>query len=117
VQFTADESQSVATALTIQAQAADNAATFTTAARNVSSRPRTSAATAATWSPVAWIKGEVGPNQRTPDLSALVQEVVSRPGWAAGNALALIVTGSGHRTAVAFNGSAAAAPLLHVEYQ
>jgi hypothetical protein len=46
-----------------------------------------------------------------------VQEVVNRPGWASGNALALTVSGSGHRTAVAFEGSAANTALLHVDYR
>jgi hypothetical protein len=116
IQFVVDEAQSVATTVTIKAQASDNAATFTTATGNVASRPRTSAA--ATWSPPAWTTvGAAGADQRTPDLAGLVQEVVGRPGWASGNALAIIVTGSGHRTAVAFNGSAANAALLHVEYR
>src|ERR671925_1373223 len=113
IQFVADEAQSEATALTIKAQAADNAATFTTGAFNVSSRPRTSASVA--WSPAAWTAGAAAAAQRTPNLAAVVQEVVNRPGWASGNALAFIVTGSGHRTAVSFNGAAARAPVLHVE--
>jgi hypothetical protein len=46
-----------------------------------------------------------------------MQQVVSRPGWASGNAMAFIITGSGHRTADAFDGSAPNAPLLHFEYQ
>jgi hypothetical protein len=115
IQFVADESQSVATSLTIRAQAADTAATFTTAAFNLSSRPRTVASVA--WSPAAWSSGQGGTGQRTPDLAALVQEVVDRPGWASGNAIAFIVTGSGHRTADSFNGSAANAPLLRIEYR
>ena len=43
---------------------------------------------------------------------------MNRPGWASGNALALIVTGSGtgKRTARSFNGNPAGAALLHVEY-
>jgi hypothetical protein len=113
VQFEAKEAQSEATALTIQAQAADNAATFAATTGNVSSRSRTAAAVS--WTPVAWAVGEVGPNQRTPDLSAVVQEVVNRAGWASGNALALVVTGSGHRTAWSFEGKPAGAALLHVE--
>ena len=42
---------------------------------------------------------------------------VNRPGWAGGNSLVILVTGSGERTAESFNGVAAAAPLLHVEYE
>jgi hypothetical protein len=114
VQFVADESQSEATALTIKAQASDNPPTFTTASRNVSSSLRTAAAVS--WSPAPWTAGAVGAAQRTPDLSAVVQEVVRRTGWTSGNALALVVTGTGHRTGVAFNGIAAQAPLLHVEF-
>jgi hypothetical protein len=115
VQFVADESQSEATALTLRAQAADSAPTFTTATSNVSSRPRTAAAVS--WSPPAWTAGSASTAQRTPDLSALVQEVVNRPGWASGNALALIVNGTGHRTAVAFDGGATKAATLHIDYR
>jgi len=116
VQFKVDEVQSEVTSLTIQAQAADNAPTFTSATGNVSLRARTAAAVP--WSPSAWTAvGQVGPDQRTPDLSAVIQEIVDRPGWASGNSLALIITGTGHRTAKAFEGDSTGAPLLHVEYR
>jgi hypothetical protein len=58
-----------------------------------------------------------GPDQQTPDLSAVIQELVNRPGWSSGNALAIIITGTGKRTAEAFNGDADGAPLLHVRYR
>ena len=98
IQFAADEAQSEATALTLRAQAADNAAIFTTNANNLGSRPLTTAFVA--WAPAAWVNlGERGPLQRTPDLSALVREVIARPGWTSGNAMAFLITGTGHRTA------------------
>jgi hypothetical protein len=50
------------------------------------------------------------------DLSAVIQEVVSRSGWSSGNAITLVVTGSGRRVAESWNGDAAAAPLLHIEF-
>jgi SdiA-regulated len=115
VQFVADESQAGPTTLTVGAQAADNAAAFASGSSNISSRPRTSASVP--WSPPAWSTGQAGAGQRTPDLKAVVQEVVGRPGWQPGNAIAVIVTGSGHRTADSFEGGASKAPLLHVEYQ
>jgi hypothetical protein len=65
----------------------------------------------------AWTAGSVAAAQRTPDLAWVVQEVVDRPGWASGNALALLVTGRGHRTAVAYEGGAARAAVLHVDYR
>jgi hypothetical protein len=114
IQFQADEVQSEATSLTIKAHAADNAPAFTTAAFNVSVRPRTTAS--ATWTPPAWtLVGEQGPNQRTPELKDVLQEIVNRPGWASGNAVAIIITGTGHRTARSFEGLASGAALLHIE--
>jgi hypothetical protein len=47
----------------------------------------------------------------------MVQEVVSRPGWQSGHALAFIISGSGQRTAESEDGSSSKAPLLHVEYR
>jgi hypothetical protein len=114
VQFEADETESEATTVSIQGQAADNALTFSSATK-MSTRSRTTAAT--TWTPAPWtLVSDAGVNQRTPDLSAVVQEIVGRPGWANGNALALIITGTGHRTARAYDGKPAAAPRLHLEY-
>jgi PKD repeat protein len=114
VQFTTDEVTTGATSLTVRGEASGNAGTFTTATFNVSSRLRTAASVP--WVPAAWnTVGETGQNQRTPDLSAVVQEIVNRADWASGNALAVIVTGTGRRTARAFE--LGPAPVLHVVYR
>ena len=116
IQFSTDEATTAATNLTIAAQTADNAAAFVNTSGNVSGRPRTTATVA--WSPPGWsIVGQRGVDQRTPDLVAPLQQVLSRPGWASGNAVAFLVTGTGSRVAVAFDGSAANAPVLHVEWR
>ena len=113
VQFSVDEVSTGATNLTIAAQDADTAATFTTGTGNISSRPRTAAAVA--WTPASWpTVGARGPDQRTPDLAAPLNQVVQRTGWTSGNALALIITGTGRRTADAFEDTPA--PTLHLEY-
>jgi len=115
VQFQVDEVSTAAATLRVEGEAANSAAVFTTAVRNVSSRLRTAAA--ATWLPAPWPRvGAAGAAQRTPDLGAVVQEIVARPGWASGNTLALIVTGTGKRVAESRDGLPSAAPLLHVEY-
>ena len=115
VQFRVDEATSVATSLTIRGEASDNAGPFSATAGNVSSRPRT--ATAVGWAPVAWpTVGAVGPDQRTSNLAGVIQEIIDRPGWASGNALVLVVTGTGKRTAESWDGDPARAPLLHVEW-
>ena len=116
LQFTTDEVTTATTTLTIAAQAADNPATFVSTSRNVSSRTRTTATVG--WSPAAWpTAGQRGAAQQSPDLSAPLQQVFSRTGWASGNAVVLLIAGTGTRTATAFDKSAANAPVLHVEYQ
>ena len=114
VQFEVDEvSTGSPVPLTVQGQKSLNPPTFTTATRNLSSRPRTS--TSVPWNPPSWPTTHVaGLDQRTPDISEVVQEIVSQPGWASGNSVAIIVTGSGKRTAEAFDGTRG--PLLHIEY-
>src|SRR5439155_1311209 len=116
IQFTAKSSESSANTLTIAGQADDNAATFASATNNVSSRGLTTARTS--WSSAAWTSGETAAAERTPDLTAIIQEIVNRPGWASGNALAIIISGTatGNRTGYTYDGSSTSAPLLHIEY-
>jgi hypothetical protein len=115
IQFTTDEAKTGVTNLTLAAQASDNAPTFVSSSRNISLRPRTAASVA--WTPPVWSTiRERGSSQQSPDLAAPLQEVVSRAGWTAGNAVAILVTGTGARTAYAFDRSAAQVPTLHVEY-
>ncbi|MDP9460479.1 MAG: hypothetical protein M3Q22_09595 [Actinomycetota bacterium] len=115
VQFATDEPQTAPASLTIAGHATDDAPVFTTASKDVSGRTRTAAAVA--WSPAGWpTVGARGVDQQTPDLAAVLQEIVDRPGWAQGNALSLIVTGTGTRTASAYERGVAKAPVLHIEY-
>jgi hypothetical protein len=115
IQFTTDETSSTSTSLTVRAEDADNAPTYTTTRGNVTSRATTSAGV--TWSPPAWTAvGAAGVAQRTPDLAPLVRVVVARAGWASGNAMAFQFSGTGVRTAVSYDSVAAAAPQLHLEY-
>ncbi len=115
VRFQVDETTSDAASLSIRAQDVDDAPAFSMTTGDLSDRAVTGAQ--ASWSPAAWsVVGQSGPAQQTPDLSATLQEVVDRPGWSSGNALVLLLTGSGRRTAESYDADAAAAPLLHVEY-
>jgi hypothetical protein len=115
LQFQVDETTSVATSLTIEGENIGDAPTFGSSKRNISSRTRTAAAVS--WSPVPWTTvGEAGPDQRTPDVSSVVQEIVNGSEWSSGNSLVVIITGTGERVAEAYDGDSAGAPLLHVEY-
>lgn len=115
IQFSAKEVGAAATSLQIRGLASDDLAPFTTARNNLSSRPTTSAVVS--WQPVAWtLIDEAGAAQRTPDLTVVLQEIIDRGGWQAGNDLAFVITGNGTRTAYAFESSPLKAPLLHIEY-
>jgi hypothetical protein len=115
LQFQADETSSEVTSLTIQGEDHDNAPTFTSSRGGISSRTRTTAAVP--WSPEPWTTvGEAGPDQRTPDIAAVIQEIVNRSGWSSGNSLVIIITGTGTRWAESYDGDPDGAPLLHVEY-
>ena len=91
------------TDLTLHAELAGDAVAFTEVRQNISVRTRTSASV--TWSPEPWdVAGERLVRQRTPNLAALIYEVVNRPDWRDGNALVLLISGSGRREAVAYDG-------------
>jgi hypothetical protein len=115
IQFQTAATNTGAVNLTLRGEAADDAAPFAAAAADISSRPPTAASVP--WSPGNWqTLGEAGANQQTPDIASLIQEIVDRPGWLPGNALVVLVSGSGVRTAESFDGDPAGAPLLHIEY-
>ena len=115
VQFAVEQAHTEATVVSIEGEASDNAPAFVNTSHNIVNRLRT--LNHVSWTLPAWpTAGVAGLDQRTPDLSAVIQEIVDRSGWASGNRLVLIVTGSGIHPALSFEGKAAAAPLLHVEY-
>ena len=113
IQFQCNTKTIGAASLTIEGQAADNPATFAKTTNNISARPRTAADVA--WVPAPWATvGARGPDQQTPDLTSVIQELVNRAGWGSGNAMVFIITGTGVRTAESFNGTFA--PVLSVTY-
>ncbi|WP_429810073.1 metallophosphoesterase [Ensifer sp. B1-9] len=115
IQFTSDEVGTGAASFVIRGEDADESAAFTAIKFNVSSRPTTDASVA--WTPASWtVRGEAGIAERTPDLKAIVQEIIDRGGWAALNDMAFTLVGTGTRVAKSYEGSAAGAALLHIEY-
>ncbi len=108
--FTADETNSGTTSLSIRGEAADDSNGFSTSNNDLSNRTTTSASVS--WNPDAW--GTVGETHVTPDIGSVVQEIVNRPGWASGNAMTFLITGNGERVAESYDGSASGAPILKV---
>ncbi|MEN8182729.1 MAG: putative metal-binding motif-containing protein, partial [Myxococcota bacterium] len=115
IQFMAARADSDPTNLLIEGEASDDAPPFVQSNGDVSSRPRTSEGVS--WEPPAWTSaGDWGSEQRTPQLRAVVQEIVDRPGWSPGNAMAFVVSGSGQRAALAYDAAAGGAAVLEMEY-
>jgi hypothetical protein len=101
IEFTADEDGNAIANLTFYGHSADSAPIFRDTAYDISTRRKTYAAV--TWSNVPpWAADG---KYQTPSLKAIVQEIVSRANWAPSNALAFIISGSGRRTAVAWDGA------------
>lgn len=113
IELTASEVQESATSLTVSGEYSDNAATYTGDDHGISTRPVVAATVP--WNAVPAWSVEGGKHQ-TPNLKDIVQQIVNRPGWKPGNAMAFMVAGSGQRTAWSYDGNATMAPRLVVEY-
>jgi len=114
IQFVAEEDDDDApTSLTFKGETNVDADQFNPNNGSISSRATTSASV--DWADVpAWESKEA--KAWTPNLAAVVQEVVAQDGWESGKTLSFIVTGTGSRSAYAYDGKRAAAPLLYLEY-
>jgi len=120
VEFTCDETKSgtAPVNLIIEGQLAANPATFTTAANNLTGRaPWTKAQVA--WTVENWTAA--GQVSKTPNLAAILQEIVNQSGWAGGNALVIALRddkskpSTGIRCADAYEDSTTTCALLHIE--
>lgn len=98
---------------TFYGEAADNAANYTTTAA-VYNRTKTSASVA--WDSTGLSKSTAA---TSPDLTTIIQEVVSRTGWKNGNALNLILAGQNSatgRTAAFVTADSSPAPTLDISW-
>ena len=117
VRFKADEVDRGKVKLRIRGDDSDNAARFVEKRHNLSSRKLTSASV--NWQPKSWTTvGRTGGRQWTPDISKVLQEVVSRKGWKRGNSFAVIIDSKSKakRVAESYRGDKKGAPLLYIEY-
>lgn len=118
-----DYQQSTSVDLRIYGEQSANAATFTTANSNISSRTKFTASTEyADWRPGTWVEGGT---YRSASLVKPIQAIVNQTDWCGGNALALYITrvaGSGTRSFATYENTAGfgnyspLAPVLTVEY-
>jgi len=114
IQFVCDEPSSEPTALMISAQDTGHAERFSSDKHDLSSRPKISREL--DWSPGKWKRnGSATEHERTVDLAPLVQAVINRNDWNPGNSIAFFISGTGQRTAIAFQGHGESAPQLIVD--
>ncbi|MCH8120514.1 MAG: hypothetical protein IIC00_12390 [Planctomycetes bacterium] len=107
----------------IEGELNPNPDTFEDTLNNITARPRTTAIVA--WAPAQWMETHLqSPDEATSDISSIIQEIVDQDGWAAGNALVLILSQDpanpsvGLREAESFNGAGdntVRRPRLHIE--
>ena len=97
--------------LTIQGEETPSAPAFQALLNNITvGRPLTTASVP--WSPANWVTNhDQLAAQRTPDIGSVVEEIVGQGTWLPGNALALIITGTGRREAESWNGANSTAEL------
>jgi hypothetical protein len=113
VEFEVGGINSTSTSVTIQGQAIDNAPVFASTKNNISARQRTTAKIS--WNNIpAWLT--LNAKWQTPNISAIIQDIVSRPNWAVGNSIVIIIAGSGQRAAKSYDGEPLAAPKLIINY-
>lgn len=103
----------------IHAEAADNPADFSGSGRAASQLPRTDASQIWNWkSSMPWSSNTW---YESPDIGAVVQEVVDRPGWSADNALVMIFLADSYagvdRKFWSYDGNPENAAKLTVTYQ
>ncbi len=115
IQFTSRAANTDPASFMITAQASDDAATFSNTFYDITNRPTTTASVA--WMPNPWPTIDVqGADQRTPDLSSILQEIVDRPDWVSGNSAVFTISGSGTRTIHGYESNPCYAAYLHVEW-
>lgn len=99
--------------ITFWGELSPNAATYTTAASDITNRTKTTHS-------VPWVASGIGTGvKNSPSLVAIMQELIDQGGWGSGQALAFMVygnSGSSAFRASSYNTDSGNAPLLYVEY-
>jgi PKD repeat protein len=114
IEFETDETGSSESTLEIFAEDTANSTSFSANKYDITNRQTST--DSIIWNNLeSWNK--TSEKHKTPDLSTLIQAIIDKQDWNAGNALSIIINGSGRRTAESYDGEHTAAPLLHIEFQ
>lgn len=114
IQFQSQKKATKKSSLMITAEDSADAERFLEDSHDLSARNSTSQEVA--WNPPAWEKvGQAEKDQRTPNLAKLVQAVINRPDWSAGNSIAFLFSGSGQRSVKSAKDGPDKAPRLVID--
>ncbi len=115
IQFTVDEKNSDSTSLQFYAETSTASAPFVEVDNNLTNRSLTS--TFVNWNPPVWEQlGASSPNQLTPDLSSIIQEVLDQDNYSKDSPITIIIKGTGERTADSFEGGITRSAKLCITY-
>lgn len=100
--------------LTIYGEATDYASSFSGAINEISSRTKTTAG-------ITWSGSNIGTGWKTsPDIAAVIQEVIDRPGWSSSLGIVIIVkgnSGASYFRTRSYDGNSSQAAKLTIEYE
>lgn len=119
IQFTAEGASSGDVTMNIKGESSANSAQFISSSNNISNRPVTNSKVEWTLTKT-WADNQAGLEQRTPDLSSIVSEIIGSNGWKNGNPITFIIAGNGNeselRRAYSYDKNPAMSPELVVEF-
>lgn len=115
IQFTVRTPKIDPTMLTIYGEKKATGEAFIFDSYNISSRPKTN--NSISWNPDLWTFGTNGIEQRTPDLSNILNEIIALNDYSLETPFVFIIEGDGYRVADSFDGDSINAPVLHYSYE
>ena len=111
IQFVTEMPSSGPCHLTLYAEDANKPKAFAAKRKNISSRMLST--TSVNWRVPDWLaRGDQGLDQRTPDISPIIQEIVDRPAYRSGTPISILITGTGRRYASSFDSFLGGATLV-----
>jgi hypothetical protein len=123
--FTCNLGQSGATLKTrVTAEDVDDAPTFANDAAAFMARYANHTDAVVDWDSIpAWDAEESGADTTSPEIKTVIKEIIDRAGWTSGNDLVIFWTDfddrssdNAYRVPYSYEGAAAKAPTLHIEY-